>query len=318
MPIVVGILAALVLNGPLRPPYPGSTLLYEDESAYNYIQVQEDQAGNRYLYLNEGQGIHSQWSPNTVSDNHRTWSFFLAAPYFNQPPFAPQNVDSLCIIGLAAGTIARQYTAVYSDIPIDGIEIDPAIIEAGARYFDMNVAHMPTLTTYAEDGRYMLNQLQRRYSVIAIDAYRPPYIPWHLTTVEFFQEVRAHLTDTGVVAINVGRTNTDRRLVDALTATLLAVFPNVHAMDVPYSFNTILVATRQPTTSANLAQNLNQLPANTDPLLQDVLTWSVAQLVPTTASELIFTDDRAPVETLVDSLVLNFLLSGGTDQLAQP
>ena len=31
----------------------------------------------------------------------------------------------------------------------------------------------------------------KRYLVIAIDAYRPPYIPWHLTTVEFFSEARS-------------------------------------------------------------------------------------------------------------------------------
>ncbi|NWG16660.1 MAG: fused MFS/spermidine synthase [Chloroflexi bacterium] len=316
MPLLISLLTLLAPAGPLRPPYPGATLLYEDESAYNYIQVQEDAAGNRYLYLNEGQGIHSQWSPNTYADDHRTWSFFLTAPYFNNPPFAPADVESLSIIGLAAGTIARQYTAVYGRIPIDGIEIDPGIIEAGARYFEMNASAMPNLTIYAQDGRYMLNQLTRQYTVIAVDAYRPPYIPWHLTTVEFFQEVRRHLTDSGVVAINVGRTNTDRRLVDALSTTLRAVFPDVYAMDVPNSFNTILVATSQPASSENLARNLSALPADADPLLRDALTWGVTQQVPVRYSDLIFTDDRAPLETLVDSLVLNFLFSGGTDQLA--
>lgn len=311
MPIVIGILSFLALNGPLRTPEAGATLLYEDESAYNYIQVQEDANGNRYLYLNEGQGIHSQWHPENVGFG-RTWDFFLAAPYFNAPPHSPDDVHSLAIVGLAAGTIARQYTHVYGDIPIDGIEIDPAIIEAGERYFDMT---MPNLTVYAEDGRYVLNHLNKRYSVIGIDAYRPPYIPWHLTTVEFFQEVRNHLTEDGAAVVNVGRTTTDRRLVDAMTSTMLQVFPTVHAMDVPYSFNTILVATVQPTTSENLAANLSDLPADANSLLRDTLTLAVNSLVPVHESEIVFTDDRAPVETLVDSLVLNFLLSGGIEQL---
>jgi spermidine synthase len=316
MPLTVGVLTALVLNGPLRPPAPNTKLLYEDDSAYNYIQVQEDANGNRYLLLNEGQGIHSQWSPNRYDDGHRTWSFFLTAPYFNPSPASPSDVQSLAIIGLAAGTIARQYSHIYPGIPIDGIEIDPGIIEAGERYFDMNAEKMPNLMVYAEDGRYMLNHLDRRYSVVAIDAYRPPYIPWHLTTVEFFQEVRAHLNENGVVAVNVGRTSTDRRLVDALTSTLLQVFPSVHAMDVPSSFNTILVATVRPTTDENLARNLAALPPEADPLLRDALAYGVAQRVPVHTSETIFTDDRAPVETLVDSLVINFLLGGGTSQLA--
>jgi spermidine synthase len=317
MPILITILAALTSAGPLRPPYPGYSLLYEAESAYNYIQVQEDLSGNRYLFLNEGQGIHSQWSPNTVEDGHRTWSFFLTAPYYNQPPFHPDRVQSLAIIGLAAGTIARQHFAVYPSIQIDGIEIDPGIVDAAAQYFDMNEQMMPNLRVFTQDGRYILNQLDRQYSVIAIDAYRPPYIPWHLTTVEFFEEVSRHLTDEGAIAINVGRTTTDRRLVDAMTSTLLQVFPSVHAMDVPRSFNTILVATVQPTSSENLNANLFALPPETHPLLRDALLWGHNQQVDIANSNIIFTDDRAPVETLVDSLVLNFLLSGQTEQLAE-
>lgn len=312
MPVIITLLALFLLNGPLRPPEANSTLLFEKESAYNYIQVQEDENGYRYLYLNEGQGIHSQWHPTQVFYN-RTWDFFLTAPYFNQPPYSPDNVESLLVIGLATGTVPRQYITVYGDIRIDGVEIDPVIIRAGEQYFDMNQISMPSLTSYAEDGRYILNQLDNTYTVIGIDAYRPPYIPWHLTTVEFFQEIRDHLTDDGVMVINVGRTDTDRRLVDALTNTLSYVFPSIHAMDVPYSFNTILVATVQETEAGNLLENLQTRSDRVDPALYDVLALGASSLVPTGESDILFTDDRAPVETLVDSLVLNFLLSGGAE-----
>jgi hypothetical protein len=117
------------------------------------------------------------------------------------------------------------------------------------------------------------------------------------------------------VAINVGRTTSDRRLVDAMTRTLLEVFPSVHAIDVPRSFNTILIATYQSTRIENLAANLALLPEDTTPLLIEVLARSVNALVPIRPSELVFTDDRAPVETLVDSLVLNFLLSGDLNEI---
>ncbi len=313
-PVLIVVLALVVLSGPLRPPPDGRTLLLEDESAYNYIQVQEDERGYRYLLLNEGQGVHSIWHPSTFI-YEGTWDYFLAAPYFNTPPYTPNDVQSVLIIGLAGGTIARQYIHVYGDIPVDGVEIDPDIVAAGAQFFDMNEIAMPSLTVYVEDGRYVLRKLKRQYNVIAVDAYRPPYIPWHLTTVEFFQELASQLTDDGVVAINVGRTNSDRRLVDALTATMLQVFASVHAIDVPHSFNTILVATQQTTSQENLKQNLDMLAATTPSMLRTVLERSVASLVPLGQSDIIFTDNRAPVETLVDSLVLNFLLSGDTDQL---
>ena len=72
-----------------------------------------------------------------------------------------------------------------------------------------------------------------QYDLIAIDAYRPPYIPFHLTTVEFFTLVRDRLAEDGVVAVNVGRTHTDYSLVDAIAATMGQVFPSVYVVDEP-------------------------------------------------------------------------------------
>jgi predicted membrane-bound spermidine synthase len=320
MPLVIAVLAAWVLNGPLRAAASNATLLYDGESGYNYVQVQADANGYRYLYLNEGQGIHSQWHPTQYMYG-RTWDFFLIAPYFNAPPYSYEQAQNgrVALIGLAAGTIARQYTYVYGAIPMDGIEIDPLIIDVGRRYFEMD---MPNLTTYAEDGRYMLSQLRAngvRYSVVGIDAYRPPYIPWHLTTVEYFSEIRDTLTEDGVVVINVGRTHRDRRLVDALVATMSRVFPSVYVMDVPRAFNSIIVATRQPTRAENLAANLATLPVATDQrhllALRDTLALGVSALVPVQPSELIFTDDRAAVDALVDSMVFDFLTSDQLDRV---
>jgi spermidine synthase len=313
MPVLLLLLAIIALRGPLRPPPSDMTLLYEDESAYNLIQVVQDGEGYRYLLLNEGQGIHSQWHPTQIYFR-RTWGFFLAAPYFNAPPFGPERVQRIAIIGLAAGTIARQHQAVYPGLPMDGIEIDPGIVEAGRRYMDMT---MPNLNVIVEDGRFGLSRLGDGYTMIGVDAYRVPYVPWHLTTVEFFREVRDHLAPDGVLAINVGRTSSDRRLVEAMTRTLFDVFPSVHTLDVPDAYNSILIATVQPTSSENLIANIGALPPDTSPILREVLADAWNALVPTVASGPRFTDDRAPVEMLVDRMVVEFLLRGGINELAQ-
>ena len=305
------LLAAVPLSqGPLKAT-PGQ--IYETESAYNYIEVVERE-GVRYLLLNEGQGVHSIYDPSDKL-TRGTWDFFLAAPFFNAPPHQPAGVRSLALVGLAAGTISKQYTAAFGAIPIDGIEIDPAIVAVGRDYFAMTEFN---LNVIVGDGRYELGRSRQRYDVVGIDAYRLPYIPWHLTTREFFQEVQAHLADQGVVVINVGRTETDRSLVEAMTATLAAVFPTVHVMDVPGTFNTILVATVQVTAPDNLAQNLKLMDSTTAPLLRDALTYAQAALGPTVASEIIFTDDRAPVEMMTNQIVINFVLSGRADTLGSP
>jgi spermidine synthase len=203
---------------------------------------------------------------------------------------------------LAAGTVPDQYTEIYGRIPIDGVEIDPAIIEVGREYFGMN---QPNLDAYAADGRAFLQRTDERYDVVAVDAYRLPYIPWHLTTVEFFAEIAAHLTDEGVVAINVGHTPDDWRLVKAMVATMEQVFPTTHVISVPKTFNAIVVATSQPTTAQNLEANLTHLD---DARLRTVAERVTSNLVEVEPRPPIFTDDRAPVELLTDALVLNYVL----------
>jgi len=305
MPFLVTWLYFGWAKGPIKGT-PGQ--VYEAESAYNYIEVIE-RDGYRYLRLNEGQGIHSVYHP-TVLQYNGAWMHFLAGPFLNEPPFLLAEVHRLAILGLAGGTVARQATAIFGPIPIDGYEIDPKVLEVGRRYFGLDA--LPNLRPYAMDARVGLRRSPYRYDLIVVDAYRPPYIPWHLTTREFFGEVWQHLSTHGVLAINVGRAGEDRRLQAALTATLLQVFPTVYAMDVPGTLNTILYATVQPADPANLEQNLALLLANQQggPLLWQAIADAVAYPAPMPVGDTIFTDDRAPVEALVNAMVLDFFLWG--------
>jgi len=179
--------------------------------------------------------------------------------------------------------------------------------------------NMPNLNAIPLDGRWGLENSAGRYSLIVLDAYRPPYIPWHLTTIEFFQIVHDHLTEDGVVAVNVGRSPTDRRLVDSLAVTMGEVFPSVYVVDIPETFNSMVYATTQPTSVENLYRNYLYLEASedVDPLLMDALKRVIVYQQPTPEIGFVLTDDRAPVEWITNNMVLNFLLYGGMESIKQ-
>ncbi len=305
MPIAIVGLATFV------HPDMKSTLgtIFQTESSYNYIQVVK-RGDTRFLLLNEGQGVHSVYNPERV-ETGGTWDFFALAPYFNRPPTADQ-LQRVAIVGLAAGTIPRQYTAAFGPVPIDGVEIDPRIVQAGRDYFDMNLSN---LNVVVADGRYALARSPYRYDVVGIDAYRLPYIPWHLTTVEFFREVRDHLTDRGVAVINVGHAGSDYRLVDAVAATLAQVFPSVHIADVPNTFNTVVYATAQPTATGNLRANLG---AMTHPLARAAAERALPSLRTPSPGGVVFTDDRAPVEQITNSILVDYLLGIARGEITLP
>ncbi len=295
------VLVALVL--PLGPLKNIPDLIYEQESLYNYIQVTQLPDGTRELILNEGQAIHSIYypNPNTVLTGWY-WDYFLAAPYFNAG-FTPQKLHRVGIIGLAAGTIAHQFTRVYGPVSIDGVEIDPSIVDVGRRYFAMNE---PNLHVHVQDGRTYLETTEAQYDVVAIDAFQQPYIPFQLTTREFFSTIRSHLSSTGVVALNTAHTTHDYRLVQAFVNTMSKIFPSVYVFDVPGTFNTEIMATVQPTTIRTFRQNLAQF---TPSSIMGQVASEVSPVVTQGHSDggMVFTDDRAPIEQITDQLLLSYI-----------
>ena len=316
----------------------GCQLLAEAESSSNYIQVADQEIvysngerdQRRVLILNEGLAIHSVYrlryrdsgDPLDLLTDGGPWDYFAVAPYV-YPNVAPQDVKSLALLGSAAGSIPKQFLAIYGpETRIDAVEIDPKIIELGRRYFDMEDEDpaFPNYTTYAQDARYWLATSAGSYDVIGMDAYHQPYIPFHLTTVEFFTQVRAHLNPRGVAVVNAGRpASGDERLVNALASTMLEVFPEVYIIDTRFS-NAILIGVNTPAGDgvANFIANAAQVAtaAEAEPryrALQLVQYWALNEgrfgpIRPFTRADARtrpFTDDRAPVEQLIDGLILS-------------
>ena len=311
---------------------PQTGLLFEGESPYHFVQVFETSDGDRYLVLNEGQALHSWYNPDRLVSGG-IWDAFALAPLFAAQDGGRRTEDggktedvistvhrpsssvssessvfrppsSVLIIGLAGGTVARQYTAIYGPLDIVGVEIDPLLVEVGQRYFGMQLSNLrPVLA----DGRTWLQTDRGRYDVIIVDAYRQPYIPFHLTTVEFFGQTRDHLTDNGVLAINVGHSPTDLRLLDTLAATLRAVFPSVYAISPEGSYNSLLVATRQPSSLDDFQAHARQVD---QPTLRQVLDTLANRVSVWQGEGQVLTDDEAPVELLTDQIILRYALTG--------
>ena len=301
-------LSVLTMRGPIKAAdgsNGGGVLITERESAYNYLQVV--QVGDELqLIMNEGVGIHSVYNPHSIL-TQGYWDDFLVAPYFNNPPFTQDQVRKVALIGLGAGTAAREFTAAYGPIPIDGVEIDGTVVELGRQYFHMTE---PNLHVIVQDGRYYLQTTSQKYDVIGVDTYQQPYVPFQFTTQEFFQTVRDHLTPTGVVALNAGRTSNDYRLVEALAQTMHSVFPNVYIIDTERFTNSLVIGTNAPTSLANFQINANHL---TNPLLQSVAQATIVygNIREEHSRTVYFTDDRAPVEQLIDQIILDAVENQG-------
>lgn len=314
------------------------SLIVEDDSAYNYIQIVERDNGARGkmigLVLNEGQAIHSIYYPRFAETGNPAdlltsgpWDFYNVAPYVYANR-EPATVRSMAMIGSAAGSVPKQFLAIYgADAVVDGVEIDPRIAELGREYFDMQdtayfaargeAPKFPNFNTYITDGRIFFAGTDRKYDIIGMDAYKQPYIPFHLTTREFFQTVKDHLNPGGVAVVNAGRPGTDYRLANVLSSTMSSVFAEVYMIDVPANGNTMLIGVPESVGDgvANFEANAGRIQ---DPTLRIVMQMALAtnpNKLPMRrwtgeAEQRVFTDDHAPVEWVIDQIILNEVNEG--------
>jgi spermidine synthase len=269
-------------------------VIHERETEYQYARVVEYPDGERALELNEGQAQHSIYEPRGVLTGD-VWDGHLVLPFTVLPPGPPRRV---AILGNAAGTTSRAYEQFFPRTRVDGVEIDGELSEIGRRYFDMN---NPRLHLYHEDARPFLRRIDARYDVISVDAYRQPYIPFYLATREFFELVRDRLAPGGVVIVNAGHPEDQDDLEKVLAATMREVFPTV-LRDPIEPTNTLLVASEAPLSAERLRAAVPRLPAG----LRRLATVEAARLGPSLPGGSVYTDDKAPVEWLIDRSIVDY------------
>ncbi|HSI79210.1 MAG TPA: fused MFS/spermidine synthase [Solirubrobacterales bacterium] len=292
VPVIVAGLIALPV-GTVKATDRGE-VIYEAESEHQYIRVIERGEGERILELNEGQAIHSLYRPDSYLTDG-VWDGYLFLPFtsLREPP------ERIAILGNAAGTTARAYGHYFPAAEIDGVEIDAELEDVGLEYFDMG--SNPNLTVHIADARPWLRRSDGGYDVIMVDAYRQPYIPFYLTTTEFFELARDRLAPGGLVIVNAGHPEGSDDLEKVLGRTMDEVFATV-IRDPIKPTNTLLVGSDGHASAERLAEAAPELPGE----LSLLASQAARRVGPRLPGGSVYTDDRAPVEWLIDRSILGY------------
>lgn len=272
-----------------------ASIIVETESPYQFIQVRD--AGDRLVLLfNEGLGTQSYYMKEGVLTGSY-YDYLALVPALVQPDEGSQ--PTALVLGLAGGTATRELVQYFPTWKLTGVELDPSVVEIVRQYF--HIAEQP-MHVVINDGRMFLRGTDGRFDVIIIDAFTNEYyIPWHMTTKEFFSDVATHLNSGGAVAMNIGTLSQQTKLFRALIATLQEVFAHVYTVNVPDSFNVVVIASQQ-----KLSPNaLNEIgDERLDTVHQLNRTWTETKKEDEAR---VLTDNRAPIELYTEGMVLDYL-----------
>jgi spermidine synthase len=210
--------------------------LHEERSLYRDITVTE--IGNRRcLLFNVHRGDRNQTCIYT--DDLDRLVFDYTRMSFAGLLLAP-NPQRILIIGLGGGTLPLAFNDLFPTAEIDVLEIDQAVVNVAEEYFYFEENDQMKVTV--EDGRVFIKRAgirNQKYDYIVLDAFSGDYIPEHMLTEEFLEEVKSIMTDDGVLVANTFSTS---RLYDHESVTYQRVFGEFFNFKLPTSGNRIIIA----------------------------------------------------------------------------
>lgn len=236
------------LVGPARPRLrAGVVELASRESTYQSLRVVEDRTTAtpmRFLQINEGfDSFQSVWQaqPGLLPAGYYYNDFLL--PLLWNEGQVPWHV---LVLGLGAGTVARVFEGESADARLVGVELDAAIVDLGRSYFDLETAGERLSVWPGLDARVALRVGNDSFEQIILDCYANQVeIPYHLCTLEFFQEVRARLAEGGWFTANLGGFDFTDPVVASVASTCATAFESaILLLRVPWSRNYLLLARR--------------------------------------------------------------------------
>ncbi|MBE6645673.1 MAG: spermidine synthase [Ruminococcaceae bacterium] len=260
--------------------------LYEDESVYNYLQVSENDE-EIILSTNVLFGVQSI----TKKDGGMTGMYYdyaLAGPYM--AGVGEKDEFKILILGMGSGTYASQCYRYFDNTKITGVEIDKKIIDLA--YDRFGLPRDERIKCVEFDGRAYLSNAGE-YDLILVDAYRDVTIPFQMSTLEFFGEVREHLASDGVMLVNLNMYSSAEGSIDKyLCDTVASVFDTVYVAD--RGTNRMVFASDNP----EIADRFRAEYPKGEASVKKILTAVSDGLSLYEGGNLILTDDKAPVELL--------------------
>ena len=297
--VAVGVTALLfvvsIARAAAMPESNPARVVWSGESRYNHIAVFE-RGDERQLRVNDGFAVQSLSFADGRLPLYDVWGYYALSPAWGTDP-SPKRV---LLLGLGGGTSAEIFRSLYPEARVTGVELDEEIVRAGKQYLRNK---LDSVDVVIEDARTFIAKTNERWDVIVLDAFQFPYIPFQLTTQEFFEQVARCLSSGGVLMVNAGRYGEHRGVVHALSRTLRAIFPNVLAADARNPSNTLIIAfAHNPHDAVGMA-NLVIPAAKAREFAR--LTPSYAAMQPASWPDEtpLLTDDHAPVEWLTDRIV---------------
>lgn len=195
-----------------------SEIVEQKESQYNTIIIRKDDnlvsmtfGHNTRIYTESVKDLSDELALPVTYTRYMT----IAMAY-------PDNPKNVVEIGSGGGRTAAYLSQSIKETSVTTVELDPEVIRLADKYFGLKKSN--NLDIVEQDGRIYLTRNKQKHDIIIVDAYRGPFVPFHLLTKQFYELSAKRLNEGGVMVQNI---EPSTMLFDAAIATISDVFDHV-------------------------------------------------------------------------------------------
>lgn len=214
MLLFLGIVIALNSNSMMQK------LSIVENNRYSTISIVKDINDNKIMNINNS--MSAKYSANP--EQRFSYIKFVEDNFINPLKNSPER-KKILVVGAGGFTVGiddnfNEYTFV---------DIDSSLKNVSEQYLlPRNLGDNKKFTP--QDARAFFNSNQEKFDLIFLDAFTNIYsVPAHLLTIEFFQQVRNHLADGGIMLFNcITSPSFATKYSVKIDNSLRSVFPNIN------------------------------------------------------------------------------------------
>lgn len=276
-----------------------SILLYPESSSAEVLEQKESQY-NTIIIRKNNEFVSMTFGHNTkiYTESIKDLTDELALPvnytrYMTAALAYVENATDIVEIGSGGGRTSAYLSQSNPDVMMTTVELDPEVLRLADKYFGLK--NSENLNIVEQDGRIFLTRNKDTFDAIIVDAYRGPFVPFHLLTQQFYQLTAKRLNDGGVLVQNI---EPSTMLFDAAITTISSVFDHVDLYDA--QGNIVVIAYNGPEkTYVEIEERATKLDDKYS------LKYSIAEMIEERRVLIngavegeVLTDDFAPVQYL--------------------
>ncbi len=195
------------------------SIKYENSSFYGNLKVVEVRS-NKNNSISSYKLYQNGFTQNTIDKDGSSLSSYTYILEALSQLIIPENA---LVLGLGGGIVPTKLN--NRGFKVDVVEIDPSTLKIAESFFQFKKKDM---NFFFEDARTFIKNCPRKYNLIIIDLFFADGVPEHLTTVEFYHDLRNCLNKNGIIVSNSVGDFSNSNTLNSVLFTFNKIFEDIY------------------------------------------------------------------------------------------